>query len=116
MMFQMENCAHPVCITKDLSVVVCSRDSTIIAARYHEAQSQHAAVFRDACSCIVWQLIGLSEGVNVTQGPLRCAELKTWLFGVYSVTWWSGSGGIEAYLSGQLASFSAFPLGGLSGL
>jgi len=29
---------------------------------------------------------------------------------VYIVTQWSGSGGTEAYLSGQLASFSAFTL------
>jgi len=27
--------------------------------------------------------------------------------GVYIVTWWSGSGGTEAYLSGQLVSFCA---------
>jgi len=29
---------------------------------------------------------------------------------VYNVKWWSGSGGIEAYLNGQLASFSALTL------
>jgi len=29
---------------------------------------------------------------------------------VYIVTQWSSSGGIEAYLSGQLASFSALTL------
>jgi len=29
---------------------------------------------------------------------------------VHIVTWWCGSGGIEAYLSGQLASFSALTL------
>jgi len=32
------------------------------------------------------------------------------LFYVYIVTQWSGSGGIEASLSGQLASFSALTL------
>jgi len=29
---------------------------------------------------------------------------------VYIVTWWSGHGGIEIYLSGQLACFSAVTL------
>jgi len=43
------------------------------------------------------QLTGPADWVFVTLG------LPT----VHTVTWWSGSGGIEAYLSGQLASFSA---------
>jgi len=31
---QIDNCANPVCITKDLSLVIHSRDTTMMAARY----------------------------------------------------------------------------------
>jgi len=51
------------------------------------------------------QLIGPADWVFVTLGPLRSAYSS---FDI--VTQWSGSGEIEAYLSGQLASFSALTL------
>ena len=31
---QLENCARPVCITKDVSLVICSRDSRTTPTRY----------------------------------------------------------------------------------
>ena len=43
---KMENCAHPVCITKDLSLVIYSRDTTMMAARYDPA---NAAVHSPIC-------------------------------------------------------------------
>jgi len=50
------------------------------------------------------QLIGPANRVFATLGPLEAVA------SVHIVTQWSGSGVIEAYLSGRLASFSALAL------
>jgi len=44
------------------------------------------------------------------RGNINTAALVTTVSLVYIVTQWSGSGGTEAYLGGQLASFSALTL------
>jgi len=49
------------------------------------------------------------DWVFVTLGPLRCV-LRGFALGLVIVTRWSGPGGIEASLSGQLVSFSALTL------
>jgi len=54
----------------------------------------------------------LPETVWRSDDPVTIADLIFVTLGptVRIVTQWSGSGGIEAYLSGQLASFSALML------
>jgi len=54
------------------------------------------------------QLIDPADWVFVTLGPLRCDSRR--LPTVHIVTQCNGSGRIDAYLSGQLASFSALTL------
>jgi len=73
-----------------------------------------AQVTTAQCSTLVVQcsrqLIGPADWVFVTLGPLHCANSLEAVSYFHIVTQWSGSGRTEAYLSVQLASYSALTL------